>query len=235
MTGFGQLGGGWFGVCVVGWGLGLWHHGMIRRLLAIFSIPLLMIWLLADTVFPRHWVVTLPLLVLMAGAGWGITLQGWRYGRVAAVALAGMLLANSLPFYWVAYHQPGDMRVPVTVAREFLHDHGSGFGLRTAMIELPSLIPPDVPIVASMFPASCRRANFYLAPPYTMACTDAPGLQAIEAALNTTGSVAVVVDRHPMIGLPLADMPAPYELIGLYPRPGETITDATVILVLLHR
>jgi hypothetical protein len=167
----------------------------------------------------------------LAGVGWGGGLARVPRGRWLGAVLVGLLAINALSFYGQAYREPGLLRLPAVVAREFQHDHSSGFGLRAAVDYITQGVPSDAPVIASMFPASCRRANFYLPVEQAMVCGDAPGSAQIEAALTAYKTVYVLTDRHPMIGLHVEDMPGRVVESWVFPRPGETADTATVVLV----
>lgn len=215
LSGFGVGGGLW--AALVGGGLaavivrGGWRA---LRLLAFVSVPPLLVIAVSSTIYPRHFVGALPLLLLLSGAGWGL-LVGRR--RVLAAALVMLLAAHAGAFMWAAYTQPDDLRLPTLARMEYVETHSAGFGLRDAAADMPALIPPDAPIVASMFPASCRRTNFYLPPTHQMQCVDAPGADTIARALETDGAVFVLVEQSPGIGITTLESA---ERLRHYPRPG---------------
>ncbi len=229
---FGALGWLWVMVIVVGW-LGWLARLRYREgvLFGLAVVPLAMILVLSNEVFPRHFIVTLPLLVGLAGAGWGVWLARITGRRWVTVALMALLAINALPFYSTAYRNPATLPLPAVVAREFQHDHSAGFGLREATTTIATDLPADAPVIASMFPASCRRANFYLPVERAMQCGDAPSRERIETALMAQPTVYVLTDRHPMIGLLLEEMPGRVVETWMFPRPGETADTATVVLV----
>jgi hypothetical protein len=187
-------------------------------------------------VFPRHFVVTMPFLVVLAGVGVERLLQRFKLpGWSAATVLLLLIAVQSVPFFWTAYHEPAGLTLPDVVAREFLHDHSSGFGLREAMLDLPNQVDEATEVVASMFPASCRRANFYAMDGFTLSCGDAPGRDRIEQLLDIDGVVYVLVDRHPLIGIDVDTLNITAEQLAAYPRPGETDDTATIVLFSLSR
>ena len=81
-----------------------------------------------------------------------------------------------------------------------------------------------------MFPDSCRRANFYAVGAYRLRCVNAPGLPEIEQTLNQHGVVYLLVDNAPLIGVDVATLPAQAQQIAAFPRPGESLEDASVVL-----
>jgi 4-amino-4-deoxy-L-arabinose transferase-like glycosyltransferase len=215
LGGFGRLGGLWRVIFAAGLVVFVWRGGWrAARLLAFVSVPLLLIIALSSVVFPRHFVVTLPALLLLSGAGWGLLLRA----RYAAGMLAAVLVAGWVAFAWDAYTQPGRIHAPPLVRLEYVEAHSAGFALRDAAADIPALVPPGAPIVASMFPASCRRANLYLPPGYAMRCVDAPGTEAVQGALARHAAVYVLVEESPGIG----DLPpgSHADLLHRYPRPG---------------
>jgi hypothetical protein len=88
---------------------------------------------------------------------------------------------------------------------------------------------PGVPVIGSMFPDSCKRANFYDTHGYDMTCPTAPGLPEIRAALEKYGTVYVLAEKPP-IGLNFDKVDLPATRLTGYPRPGETEETASVVL-----
>jgi len=215
--------------------LGRWSNVV---LLLAGLLPVAAITLLGTEALPRHYVVGLPTALTLAGAGLGTTLERGtsRQGRRAAVGTLMVILAASmLPFAWTAYRDPGELPLPAQVRGQYITDHSAGFGLREAVLNFPQTITQsDALIVASMFPDSCRRANFYAARSYTMLCTDAPGLPVIESALVEHGAVYVLVEQPP-IGVDIRTLNAHATRVAGYPRPGETEATASVTLWRLER
>ncbi len=208
-----------------------WRSGL---LLLAALLPMLPMLLLATDVEPRHFVVGLPLLLVFAGSGWGVLinrLAGGQPRRWALAALLGLaLVVQTRPFVQTASTDPGRLTLPPQMARQFLTDHSSGFGLREAMLALPEMArSPDSPLIAVMFRDSCRRANFYAPPGYGLDCPDFPGMDAIRAALAEDGPVYVLQDR--MLDRPDLEALSPAAaIIARYPRPGESPGDASVVL-----
>ncbi|NDJ61124.1 MAG: glycosyltransferase family 39 protein [Chloroflexi bacterium] len=207
------------------------------------GLPLISMIVLGREVLPRHFVVALPVMLILAGAGLAALIaqvpsRQWR--AVVAVAVLLVLSVAFLRFAAVLYRSPGDAPLPTQIRTQYITEHSGGFGLREAVIGLPNTLDrPDLPIIASMFPDGCRRANFYAEHSLRLTCTDAPGLPQIEAALADHGAVYVLVDTAPHIG---ADVPqtapslaATAVQIGVYPRPGEDAATASVTLWLLTR
>jgi hypothetical protein len=209
-------------------------------------LPLAIMMLLGREVLPRHFVVALPLLCVVSGSGFGLLYQrrravirqrerreGLAFAVIAALIVLTMI---ALP----AYRAPETMPVPAAVYAEHFTDHSSGFGLREAMRDLPQRVDdPTIPIIGSMFPDSCRRANFYAVANLTLICTDAPGIPAIDTALADHGAVYVLADNAPNIG---ADMPALADSLNVavsrvaaYRRPGEESGDESVVLWRVER
>lgn len=199
-------------------------------------LPLGAIVLVSYEVEPRHFVVALPTALVLAGAGLGDLLGRAPAGRarITAMILVMITLVGAfIPFAWTAYTDPGGLPLPARVFRQYVADHSAGFGLREAVLDFPQTIgPPGTPVIASMFPDSCRRANFYDAFGYGMTCPIAPGLDAIQEALAAQGVVYVLAERPPIGFDPVAlgtIQVAATRVMG-YPRPGETADSASVIL-----
>lgn len=219
--------------------------------LLALALPLAVILVFGREVLPRHFVVALPLALILSGAGWvqllipaghtpispRDTIPGVRaLGLILVLAVLIIPFAVNLPTQWNA---PDRQSLPDTERRQFITEHSAGYGLREAVQAFPQTVTrAGTPIVASMFPDSCRRANFYAADGFTMRCTDAPGVDAIILALNEQGAVYMLVETPPLIG---ADIPALAESLGAqatrlagYPRPGETAEEAAVTLWLVE-
>lgn len=213
------------------------HDGRVLALAAF--LPFAIMLLIGREVMPRHFVVALPLWLTLAGAGIGLLAErapARLRSPLTATALAALAL-GFVPALLTAGH-PADMPLPQAVRAEHLTDHSAGTGLREAMAGLPAYAESGASVVASMFPDSCRRANFY-AQGTTMRCTDAPGIPLITSLLNEQGRVYVVTDSAPSIG---ADVPALAATLGAraerimgYPRPGESEDTASVVLWIVER
>jgi hypothetical protein len=193
-------------------------------LIAAGLLPMLLMIVLATEVKSRHYVVGVPLALTLGGAGWGTMLTTLRprfqWIGVGVIGLA--LLAQMVPFAHTAYTAPEDLKLPDDQRLEHITQHSAGYGLREAVEAFPQTIgTPGVPVIGSMFPDSCRRANFYDTHDYNMLCTDAPGIPAIQAALDHTGVVYVLAESQP-IGFDPEQLQAVVERIAIYPRPGGT-------------
>ncbi len=240
LTGFGSV--TWVILLAAGW-LFLLLTGLRRRGLLIIAaagvLPLVIILVLGREVLSRHFVVVLPILVTLGGAGLGFGLERIRERQARAMAAAlGMvaLVFGSTSFWLTAYGQPADLPLPPDARYEHITSHSSGYGLREAVQALPqTLLRSDVPVIASMFPDSCRRTNFYAIGSLRLICVDAPGLTEIEAALNQYGAVYVLADNAPRIGVDVTTLGVYASQVAVYPRPGETESSASLVLWLLLR
>lgn len=204
-----------------------------RILLLAASFPLLIMLVLGREVLPRHYVVALPLMLVLSGAGLGILIQRLDESRErwSVVALAtAILILSLLPFMETAYNDPGALTLPNEDAHQFIIDHSGGFGLREAVRDFPNTIQDNLPIVGSMFPDSCKRANFYAVDNLKMICTDAPGLPKIEEALEEYGAVYVLVDNAPNIGVDINSLDVEAAQIAEYRRPREVASSGSVVL-----
>ncbi len=201
-------------------------------------LPLVIILVLGREVLSRHWVVTLPLLLTLAGAGLGIGLNRVRDANARQLVAGFGVLAlffGVVPFFLTAYTNPAALPLPADVRYEHITSHSSGYGLRDAMQALPQTITRrDLPIVASMFADSCKRANFYAVNGLTLRCVGAPGVADIEAVLNAQQAVYVLSDTAPLVGVDVTALKARATRIASYPRPGETADKASVVLWLLE-
>lgn len=223
---------------LLGLGLLTWLGGRSGRVLIVAcGAPLLVIMALGTAALPRHYVVALPLMLTLAGAGIGLGVKRLARRRVEAVfiaAIAGLVVVITDPVDYGPYDRRFDDKkhFPEAIQTQYVNDHSAGFGLREAVLDFPNVVePPDAPIIASMFPDSCRRANFYAAPGYAMTCTHAPGREVIEAALREHGRVYVLVDTPPLIGVDVENIDAEAARIRGYPRPADINEDAASVVL----
>ncbi len=211
---------------------------VISALLLGGILPLLIILFLGREVLSRHWVVTLPLLLTLGGAGLGIGLMRVRDATSRQLVTGFGVLAlffGVFPFFLTAYTTPAALPLPDDARYEHITSHSSGYGLREAMQALPQTITRrDLPIIGSMFADSCKRANFYAIGGLTLNCVGAPGVADIEAALTNQLAVYVLADTAPLIGVDVIALKANATRIAAYPRPGETQDNASVVLWLLE-
>jgi hypothetical protein len=135
----------------------------------------------------------------------------------------------------IAFSNPGNLLLPDSERRQFITEHSSGFGLREAVLLFPQTVTRrDYPIIGSMFPDGCKRANFYAVDGFAMRCPGAPGMLEVQSALADQGGVYLLTDSAPLIGLDVSTLDAHATRIAAYPRPGETDETATVVLWLLE-
>lgn len=203
-------------------------------LLLAVSLPLLIIMVFGREVLPRHYVVVLPMALILAGGGLGSltnVLEEYREKWVLSTLIIAISIFAILPFMQTAYDNPGALTIPADERRQFITDHSSGFGLREAVQAFPDTIADkNVPIVGSMFQDSCLRANFYAVNGLKMICANTPALPQIEEALSADGAVYVLTDYAPLIGIDVQTLNATATKIAVYPRPGETEANASVVL-----
>ncbi|MBZ0290356.1 MAG: hypothetical protein K8I30_22210, partial [Anaerolineae bacterium] len=195
LTGYGTL--AWTTLLLGGLVCLLMFSRQGRILLLAASLPLVIMLVLGREVLPRHFVVALPIMLTLAGIGLGALIERldearerWPLAGLAAVTL----ILGLLPFAQTAYTSPGDLTLPGEDTHQFIIDHSAGFGLREAVLSFPGVTENALSIIASMFPDGCKRANFYAAPEFKMRCPAAPGVDAINEALNEHGAVYVLVD-----------------------------------------
>ncbi len=196
-------------------------------LLLAVGLPLAMIIVVGREVLPRHYVVVLPALLLLGGAGIGAALDRWHMsqaqGRGALAFICAALAVGFVPFALHAYSAPDQLRVPAAIWTQYFSQHSSGYGLREAVKAFPQTISErSTPLIASMTGDSCRRANFYAVDGLAMLCVDAPGLPQIEQALADQAEAYVLVEDVTGAHFPQdADaLNADATQIAAYPRPG---------------
>ncbi|MFN8378207.1 MAG: glycosyltransferase family 39 protein [Anaerolineae bacterium] len=209
-----------------------------RVLVLAAFLPLAIMLLIGREVMPRHYVVALPFWLTLAGAGTGLLVERVPIRlRSPLTATALAVLAIGLMPTLLTANNPAEMPMPDAVRAEHLTEHSAGTGLREAMFDLPTRVGSGASVVASMFPDSCRRANFYTQG-VTIHCTDAPGTALITALLNDQSRVYVLTDSAPNIGADVpalaAELGAQAERITGYPRPGESEDTASVVLWLIE-
>ncbi|MDX2137253.1 MAG: glycosyltransferase family 39 protein, partial [Chloroflexota bacterium] len=148
-----------------------------RVLLLAAAIPLLVIMTLGRDAQSRHFVAALPPLIAVAGIGLGLAVEAFPAGvrLTAAAALAIALFAPFQPLALHLYRDPATVALPALMRQQYIVGYASGYGLREAVQAFPQTIArPDIPIIGSMYPDSCRRANFHAPPSMTLVCGDAP-------------------------------------------------------------
>lgn len=236
LTGFGTV--SWAALLAAGLAVLAARRGG-RILVAAWGLPLLLMMVLGREVLSRHYVVALPLALTLAGVGLATGVHRFKRPQSRQLALYAAWVALALgfvPFALTAYNDPAVLPLPAEVRYEHITSHSSGYGLREAVRQFPeTLTQADVPVIGSMFPDSCRRANFYAADGTTMVCADAPGIPQIEQALNEHGAVYVLADDAPNIGIDVTTVDARAERVAAYPRPGETEGKASVVLWRLEK
>jgi len=199
------------------------------------AIPVLALILLGNETLPRHYAVALPLAVVLGGAGAGRALERIRFAPLRWLVL-GMLAVEFGAFALHAYRDPAGLPLPPAMRTQYVTEHSGGYGLREAVLDFPNTIgQANAPIIGSMFSGGCRRANFYASAGYTMQCVDAPGIPDIEAALAKYGMVYVLTDSAPSIGADVTALDARATRLAAYPRPGESMETASVVLWRLER
>lgn len=243
LTGFGSV--GWSLLMLAGLlMLASFSRRSGRTLLLAVGLPLGVMLVLGREVLPRHYVVALPIALVLAGGGLGGALARLNpplLRKIATSAIILLLAGGGLPFALTAYRDPAGLPLPDAIRTQYISEHSGGYGLREAVLALPATLDqPELPVIASMFPDGCRRANFYAAPAAPrLTCGDAPGWPQITAALDAHGGVYVLADTAPVIGADiLAATPAlgaQAREIARYPRPGETLESASVVLWKLTR
>ena len=242
LNGFGEW--AWLGVVVLVVGLlAVIALGDRNQRLILFAllIPLILMIAFSSVIYPRHFVVTLPLIWVMVSVGWGLILQHTSLfipiqGGRAILWAACVLIGGGFMYHLLT--DPTQAQVPLIVQQEFFSAHSSGYGLREAMDALPTLTDSSSPILASMFPPSCRRANFYAVSDRTLICADAPALDVIASLVEQYGRVYVLTEQLGEIGATpamlsqigavtlLQQFDRPYHAtpaIGLYQVEGDTL------------
>ncbi len=191
-------------------------------LLAAALIPAALMIVLAREVLPRHFAAALPLLIILSVGALHARARRASFGVMDAMVI-GVLLLSTIGFMRAAVVDPSSMPLPESVRAEHITEHSAGYGLREAVLAFPQTVPMDVPIVGSMFPDGCRRANFYAVDGREMICTDAPGADQMRELLNSHDVIYVLTDTAPLIGIDWAAYPEFHaEQAAVYPRPGVT-------------
>jgi hypothetical protein len=222
-------------LCLVNLG-GRWG----RMLTLAWTMALAIILVLGKTVFPRYYVAVLPTALVLAGAGLGILVNQLKLADLARRGIVGavtlLLAAGVLPFMSNAYHDPANLILSAAMQEQYYTGPSSGFGISDAARALPDVIErTDLPVIASMRPDSCYQANFYAREGLTLTCTDPPGIEAINAALEQYGAAYVLTDHAPIIGLDVTTLDAKATRIADFPRPGEAADSHSVVLWLLEK
>jgi 4-amino-4-deoxy-L-arabinose transferase-like glycosyltransferase len=252
---------GHFGSQLVGSGVWMWVMCMLagfacmlifrpRRWwlwLACALLPLLFTLLIGRNIFPRYYSAFVPTIAVLSGAGLGVGIdcliarfsaqqaRTRQFAWIAPGIVSLVLVIGVLPFMLTAYTNPTALPLSDAMREQNQIGPSAGFGLREAMESLPEVVTRrDLPIIASMWPDSCYRANFYARDGLTLTCADAPGLEAINAALDEYGAAYVLADYTPLIGIDVSTLDANATRLAVYPRPGETDDTATVVLWLLE-
>ncbi|MBI5670008.1 MAG: glycosyltransferase family 39 protein [Chloroflexi bacterium] len=235
LTGFGTI--SWVALLVFGLALLAVRRG--RSIVVAWALPLLLMMIFGREVLSRHYVVALPLALVLAGAGLALGMRRFKRPASRQVAVYAALVALALgvvPFALTAYADPAALPLPAEVRYEHVTSHSSGYGLSEAVASFPDTLErTELPVIGSMFPDSCRRANFYAVDGRTMICTDAPGVPAIKQALAEHGAVYVLADNTPLIGVDVNTLDAEAVRLAGYPRPGETEANASLVLWLVER
>lgn len=204
-------------------------------LLLAGATPLALTLVLGREVMPRHTIAALPILLVLGAAGLALAIE-----RVPPImsplrrTLTGLVILwlafDAFNYLDTAYVNPGEIPLPPLDSQQFVYEHSAGFGLVDAVQDFPRTVgDPAIPILASMFPDSCRRANFYT-DTYPMICAPAPGADRLADLLATHDRVFVLVEGTP-VGLDMTTFTVGQttRLAG-YPRPGEIPARASVTL-----
>jgi 4-amino-4-deoxy-L-arabinose transferase-like glycosyltransferase len=222
-----------------------------RLLLVGAGLSLALILLIGKIVFPRYYVALLPTALVLAGAGIGLALDAVNQSVFVGAdqrirphlrnrlwllpALLTLLLSiGVLPFMLTAYNDPAGLTLSDAMREQNYTGPSAGFGLREAVLALPDILAGrDIPVIASMRPDSCIQANYYARTGWMLTCTDAPGVEAINAALADYRAVYVLTDHAPLIGVDVSTLDAVATHIADFPRPGETAP--SIVLWLLEK
>jgi hypothetical protein len=253
LTGFGDM--VWVIALVAGLiGLMIFGGRWGRILTLAWGIALGIILVLGKTVFPRYYVAILPTALVLGGAGLGVLITHYNplkkiqfvtperkftptyatFQWLITVAISAVVLMSGLSFMYQAYTDPSKLTLSEAEKEQDYTGPSSGYGISDATRALPDVIErTDVPVIASMRPDSCYQANFYARDDRTLTCVDAPGIEAINAALDEHGAVYVLTDHAPLIGVDVSTLDAQATHVADFPRPGET--DASVVLWLLEK
>jgi hypothetical protein len=229
----------WVLILIGGLAALIWMRSKQGWLLAFgVGLPLLSMMILGREMLSRHYAAALPLAMVAGGCGWGYLLDRlyMRRGLRGGVTLITWLSAAAfIPFAQTAYSAPSALPLPNIMRTQYITEHSGGYGLREAMQQLPTLAQPGIPILGSMFPDGCRRANFYAQDGWALICSDAPGLERARALLAEYGRLYVLSDTPGIIG----GNPSEWALgetgiVSSFPRPGEAPANASVVLYAIN-
>jgi hypothetical protein len=249
---------------LVGFGTPIWVIALLVGLVALlilggrwgrvltlaWALSLAIILVLGKTVFPRYYVAALPTALMLGGAGLGILAQtiypqsrtlhfmnrDMPRAQILSIMVAVLLAVGGLPFMLTAYQTPSQLPLSDAEREQYYTGPSSGFGISDAARALPNVIQrADLPVIASMRPDSCIQANYYARNDFKLTCADAPGLDAINAALAEHGAVYVLTDHSPLIGADVSTLNAKATHIADFPRPGEAADQPSVVLWLLEK
>jgi hypothetical protein len=225
--------------------------GRWGRVLALaWAIALGIILVLGKTVFPRYYVAVLPTALALGGAGLGVLGRSiypesrsvyfmnreWPRVQVYTIMVVVLLAVGGLPFMLTAYQTPTQLPLSEAEREQYYTGPSSGFGISDAARALPDVLErADLTVIASMRPDSCIQANFYAGDDFKLTCVDAPGIEAIQAALAEKGAVYVLTDHAPIIGVDVSTLDVKATRIADFPRPGEPLDQPSVVLWLLEK
>jgi 4-amino-4-deoxy-L-arabinose transferase-like glycosyltransferase len=192
---------------------------LLRRsaLIAAIGAPLVVMLLISVTPMPRHFLTYLPLWIVVSGVGLGALWRRTPRATPVWLLVSGALALNGATFALTAYRAPEALTLPALDREQFITGHSSGFALREAMQRLPELVPSDVPIIGSLFPDSCRRANFY-AVGRQLQCADRGGAELLTAYLQAQVGACLLAELPP-IGIPMAAYAERAHLLARFERP----------------
>ncbi|GAB4549299.1 MAG: hypothetical protein OHK0023_13530 [Anaerolineae bacterium] len=195
----------------------------VPRLCIIWCVPTLAIIALGTDAMPRHFITALPWLLALVGCGMAIALHRLR-AKLSGIVVIMLLVAGLIPTAYLTHRSPEMLALPVRDIEQFISGHPSGYGLREAAHYIQTLrVASEVLFIASMFPDSCRRANFYASNHRQLMCINAAeSEQHLQSALEEY-SLAYVLAEPPPIGLDVATVSqhlnAEATLLQTFPRP----------------
>jgi hypothetical protein len=249
----------WLFLWLAGFAVLVAFGGRARVLAWAWAIPTLALLALGREAQPRHFAVVLPLMLVCGGVGLGLLVDGFWFprrkrpvgvkpalsprvrvsdGGLITILTGALLLVLFQPFAETLAHDPAAAPLPALIRGEHVREHSAGYGLREAVRDLSSQVPPDTLVWAAFFPDSCARANFYAQDRALICGTNSPAAFA-QVLEQNAAAVYVLTDTLPIVSPDVRAVAAALGRravrVAQYPRPGESPAEASVVLWRIER